>query len=56
MRSPGRTASMARPLPWRHAMAFKLVHALYDPKTQRAYVELREPDDDGGEMLASAIF
>jgi hypothetical protein len=37
-------------------MAFRLVHARYDRKTQRAYVELREPDDDGGEMLASAIF
>ena len=37
-------------------MAFRLVHARYDRQTQRAYVELRDADDDGGEMLASAIF
>ena len=35
---------------------FRLVHARYDRKTYRAYVELRGPDDDGGEILASAIF
>jgi hypothetical protein len=48
----GAHASMARPLPWRHAMAFRLVHARYDRKIQRTYVEVREPDDDAGEMLA----
>ena len=37
-------------------LAFRLVHARYDRQTQRAYVELRDADDDGGEMLASAIF
>jgi hypothetical protein len=33
-----------------------LVHAHYDRETQRAYVELREDDDDGGEILTVAIF
>jgi hypothetical protein len=37
-------------------MAFKLVHARYDDKSKRAYVELCDADDDGGEMLASAAF
>ena len=37
-------------------MAFRLVHANYDRQTQRAYVELRDDDDDGGEVLAVAIF
>ena len=37
-------------------MAFRLVHARYDRKIQRTYVEVREPDDDAGEMLASVIF
>ena len=37
-------------------MAFRLVHARYDRETERAYVELRDADDDGGEMLATAIF
>ena len=37
-------------------MAFKLVHARYDDKSKRVYVELRDADDDGGEMLASAAF
>ena len=37
-------------------VAFRLVHARYDRKTRRAYVELRDADDDGGEILASAIF
>jgi hypothetical protein len=37
-------------------MAFRLVHARYDRETERAYVELRDLDDDGGEMLATAIF
>jgi hypothetical protein len=37
-------------------MAFRLVHARYDRETERAYVELRDADDDGGEILAIAIF
>jgi uncharacterized protein YuzE len=36
-------------------MAFRLVHAKYDPDTNRAYVELRDADD-GGEAIATAIF
>jgi hypothetical protein len=38
------------------AMAFKLVHAKYDRESERAYVELRDGDDDGGEILAVTIF
>ena len=34
----------------------KLVHAKYDRLTERAYVELRDEDDDGGEILAVAVF
>ncbi len=37
-------------------VAFRLVHAEYDRETQRAYVELRDTDDDGGETLAVAVF
>ena len=37
-------------------MPFHLVHAKYDRKTERAYVELREDDADGGEVIATAIF
>ena len=37
-------------------MTFRLVHAHYDRATQRAYVELRDDDDDGGEILTVAIF
>ena len=37
-------------------MAFKLVHAKYDRESERAYVELRDEDDDGGEILAVTIF
>ncbi len=37
-------------------MAFKLIHAKYDRGTERAYVELRDEDDDGGEILAVTIF
>ena len=32
-------------------MAFKLVHAKYDRETERAYVELRDEDEDGGDVL-----
>ena len=37
-------------------MTIHLIHAKYDRKTERAYVELRQTDDDGGEQLAVAIF
>jgi hypothetical protein len=32
------------------------MHAQYDRETQRAYVELRDMDDDGGEILTVAVF
>lgn len=35
-------------------MAFRLVQAKYDRETERAYVELRDDDEDGGEILAVA--
>ena len=37
-------------------MAFRLVHAQYDRKSRRAYVELRDDDADGGEVIVTAIF
>jgi hypothetical protein len=37
-------------------LAFRLVHTRYDRQTGRAYVELRDADDGGGEMFATAIF
>ena len=37
-------------------MLFRLVSAEYDPDTQRAYVEFRAKDDDGGEIITTAIF
>jgi hypothetical protein len=37
-------------------MAFRLVHTKYDQATERAYIELRDEDDDGGQMFAIAIF
>jgi hypothetical protein len=37
-------------------MAYRLAQAKYDPHTQRAYVELREDDSDGGEVVAVAVF
>jgi len=37
-------------------MTFRLVRSEYDRETERAYVELRSPDDDGGEVIATAIF
>ena len=37
-------------------MALKLVHAKYDRETERAYVELRDEDDAGGDGLVVAIF
>src|SRR5262245_6101999 len=36
-------------------MAFKLVHAKYDRESERAYVELRDEDDDGGEIEILAV-
>ena len=35
---------------------FRLERAEYDRETQRAYVELRAPDDDGGEAITAVIF
>jgi hypothetical protein len=32
------------------------VHARYDREAERAYVELRGADGDGGGMVATAIF
>ena len=37
-------------------MSFRLVHANYDKKRRRAYVELRQDDADGDEMIVAAIF
>ena len=37
-------------------MSFRIIHANYDKKTRRAYVELRQPDADGDEMIVAAIF
>jgi hypothetical protein len=37
-------------------MAFRLAQAKYDSHTQRAYVELRDDDDDGGEVITVVIF
>jgi hypothetical protein len=37
-------------------MNFTLIRAEYDKETGRAYVELRAPDDDGGEGIMTAIF
>ena len=37
-------------------MNFTLIRAEYDEETERAYVELRAPDDDGGESIVTAIF
>ena len=37
-------------------MAFRLVHAQYDRESRRAYVELRDDDADGGEVIVVAIF
>jgi hypothetical protein len=32
------------------------VHCKYDRHTERAYVELRAPDSDGGEIIVTASF
>jgi hypothetical protein len=37
-------------------MGYRVMHSRYDRVTKRAYVELRRPDDDGGEILVSAVF
>ena len=37
-------------------MTFRLVQANYDKETRRAYVELRDDDADGDEMIVAAIF
>jgi len=41
---------------WGKTMNFTLIRAEYDKQTERAYVELRAPDDDGGERIVTAIF
>ena len=40
---------------FRHGV-LRLVHAQYDRKRLRAYVELRDDDADGGEVIVTAIF
>jgi hypothetical protein len=35
---------------------FKVVRAQYDPESGRAYVELCNGDEDGGDAVAIAIF
>ena len=37
-------------------MNFDMQRAEYDPAKERAYVEFRGPDDDGGHAIATAIF
>ena len=37
-------------------MAFNLVDASYDAQAQRAYVLLRDTDEDGEEMVVSLTF
>ena len=37
-------------------MTFRLVQVQFDHVDERAYVELREPDADGGEVIVTAIF
>jgi hypothetical protein len=53
---PRLTLSAEAFLGWGASVTFRLLHAQYDRETQRAYVELRDDDDDGGEVLAVAIF
>lgn len=37
-------------------MLFRLVNAEYDSHTERAYVEFRADDEDGGEIITTTIF
>jgi hypothetical protein len=37
-------------------VAFRLVHAKFDERTRRAYVEFRDKDEDGGEVVGNTIF
>jgi hypothetical protein len=37
-------------------MNFVLLRAEYDRHKERAYVEFRGPDEDGGDAIATAIF
>jgi hypothetical protein len=37
-------------------MMFRLLRAEYDRETHRAYIELRAPDDDGGDAITVVIF
>ena len=37
-------------------MMFRLVNVEYDLHTERAYVEFRADDEDGGEIITATIF
>ena len=37
-------------------MTFRLTQARFDRESRRAYVELRDEDDDGGDAIAVVIF
>lgn len=37
-------------------MTFRLVQTQYDRHAERGYVELRDEDEDGGEMIVVALF
>jgi hypothetical protein len=37
-------------------MKFRRVHSQYDRAEQRAYVEARAPDGDGGEIVVTGMF
>jgi predicted RNA binding protein with dsRBD fold (UPF0201 family) len=37
-------------------MGFRLTQANFDPQTERAYVEFRDDDSDGGEVFAVVVF
>ena len=43
-------------LSWEGQMTFRLVHAQFERTSNRAYVELREADADGGDVIVTAIF
>jgi len=41
---------------WEGKIVFRRVQTHYDRDTRRAYVELRAPDSDDGEIIVTAIF
>ena len=53
---PSTCASSTRLFSSGGEIMFRLERAEYDRETQRAYVELRAPDDDGGEAVTAIIF